>query len=213
MLFALCAAPSLVFVFFFSSRRRHTRCLSDWSSDVCSSDLRVSGMDHRTQERADGIFLFADAAWLDRLCWRTNPAPVDLLLPRADFLCAGALGESDRLHTSGCIVPDSLVAEQADHDAPSHSDCSFCHPRHWHGTTRSLVGTLPSGNEPRCVYLSHADRANPRGEPGCLLLPDQNLLAFQSDLYLPEMEHFTGGLTRLHLVARRHRGVRGHLLP
>src|SRR5205814_4099618 len=30
----------LVFVFFFSSRRRHTRCLSDWSSDVCSSDLQ-----------------------------------------------------------------------------------------------------------------------------------------------------------------------------
>src|SRR5262247_4694319 len=26
--------------FLFSSRRRHTRCLSDWSSDVCSSDLR-----------------------------------------------------------------------------------------------------------------------------------------------------------------------------
>src|SRR5437899_4195286 len=24
--------------FFFSGRRRHTRCLSDWSSDVCSSD-------------------------------------------------------------------------------------------------------------------------------------------------------------------------------
>src|SRR5215211_3195235 len=30
----------LVFVFFFfSSRRRHTRSLCDWSSDVCSSDL------------------------------------------------------------------------------------------------------------------------------------------------------------------------------
>src|SRR2546429_2017461 len=27
-------------VFFFSSRRRHTRCSRDWSSDVCSSDLR-----------------------------------------------------------------------------------------------------------------------------------------------------------------------------
>src|ERR1035441_10727199 len=26
------------FSLFFSSRRRHTRCLSDWSSDVCSSD-------------------------------------------------------------------------------------------------------------------------------------------------------------------------------
>src|SRR5699024_12045004 len=27
-------------VFFFSSRRRHTRSKRDWSSDVCSSDLR-----------------------------------------------------------------------------------------------------------------------------------------------------------------------------
>src|SRR6267154_1411653 len=26
--------------FFFSSRRRHTRWTGDWSSDVCSSDLR-----------------------------------------------------------------------------------------------------------------------------------------------------------------------------
>src|SRR5574337_728717 len=32
-LYALC------FVFFFSSRRRHTRLSGDWSSDVCSSDL------------------------------------------------------------------------------------------------------------------------------------------------------------------------------
>src|SRR5256884_2180790 len=37
---------SLIFIisicvfFFFSSRRRHTRCSRDWSSDVCSSDLR-----------------------------------------------------------------------------------------------------------------------------------------------------------------------------
>src|SRR5438034_3255639 len=28
-----------VIFFFFSSRRRHTRSLCDWSSDVCSSDL------------------------------------------------------------------------------------------------------------------------------------------------------------------------------
>src|SRR5258706_3706853 len=28
-----------VLFFFFSSRRRHTRLVSDWSSDVCSSDL------------------------------------------------------------------------------------------------------------------------------------------------------------------------------
>src|SRR2546429_1972603 len=29
--------------FFFSSRRRHTRCSRDWSSDVCSSDLSKTG--------------------------------------------------------------------------------------------------------------------------------------------------------------------------
>src|SRR5262249_57472369 len=28
-----------IYSFFFSSRRRHTRLVSDWSSDVCSSDL------------------------------------------------------------------------------------------------------------------------------------------------------------------------------
>src|SRR2546422_4263595 len=37
-------------VFFFSSRRRHTRCSRDWSSDVCSSDLAAG----RLAEGADG---------------------------------------------------------------------------------------------------------------------------------------------------------------
>src|SRR5215813_14929221 len=36
--------------FFFSSRRRHTRCGRDWSSDVCSSDLLV-GRDQRLAEQ------------------------------------------------------------------------------------------------------------------------------------------------------------------
>src|SRR5438105_15165571 len=30
---------SILLLFFFSSRRRHTRSTRDWSSDVCSSDL------------------------------------------------------------------------------------------------------------------------------------------------------------------------------
>src|SRR5690554_6046443 len=33
-----------MFCFFFSSRRRHTRCGRDWSSDVCSSDLKGPGV-------------------------------------------------------------------------------------------------------------------------------------------------------------------------
>src|SRR2546422_6978146 len=39
----------LFYVFFFSSRRRHTRCSRDWSSDVCSSDLIGSVFKEFTQ--------------------------------------------------------------------------------------------------------------------------------------------------------------------
>src|SRR5205809_4210709 len=38
---AIAAQPS---EFFFSSRRRHTRCSRDWSSDVCSSDLEAASI-------------------------------------------------------------------------------------------------------------------------------------------------------------------------
>src|SRR3712207_7901983 len=33
----------MLWLFFFSSRRRHTRYWRDWSSDVCSSDLKKMG--------------------------------------------------------------------------------------------------------------------------------------------------------------------------
>src|SRR2546430_6111691 len=38
---------STVLLFFFSSRRRHTRFDCDWSSDVCSSDLKQREEDPR----------------------------------------------------------------------------------------------------------------------------------------------------------------------
>src|SRR5215203_6985723 len=40
----------ICFFFFFSSRRRHTRYWRDWSSDVCSSDLFHSTVDHLTPQ-------------------------------------------------------------------------------------------------------------------------------------------------------------------
>src|SRR2546422_7090381 len=46
--------------FFFSSRRRHTRCSRDWSSDVCSSDLGLdlredpSSFEHEEGQADDG---------------------------------------------------------------------------------------------------------------------------------------------------------------
>src|SRR6266496_1841927 len=43
-----------MFLFFFSRRRRHTRSLRDWSSDVCSSDLfgRAIEKDTRADRQA-----------------------------------------------------------------------------------------------------------------------------------------------------------------
>src|SRR5438094_9624728 len=35
-------STTILSIFFFSSRRRHTRSYGDWSSDVCSSDLTAS---------------------------------------------------------------------------------------------------------------------------------------------------------------------------
>src|SRR2546429_6363223 len=49
--------------FFFSSRRRHTRCSRDWSSDVCSSDLPDSSVPLR---RPSPLFVHAASAFPDR---------------------------------------------------------------------------------------------------------------------------------------------------
>src|SRR5205809_4370661 len=48
-----------MFCFFFSSRRRHTRCSRDWSSHVCSSDLILGGLDTLSSGRVivDGVDL------------------------------------------------------------------------------------------------------------------------------------------------------------
>src|SRR5207253_6007813 len=50
------------FVFFFSSRRRHTRWPRDWSSDVCSSDLER----HAVQPAVAGTHGLEGSRLLDR---------------------------------------------------------------------------------------------------------------------------------------------------
>src|SRR2546430_4218957 len=53
----------LLLYFFFSSRRRHTRFDCDWSSDVCSSDLRAFGL-QRGMDHAGGVVGPILAWWL-----------------------------------------------------------------------------------------------------------------------------------------------------
>src|SRR5205807_3456339 len=47
--------PLDVSLFFFSSRRRHTRLQGDWSSDVCSSDLFFLAFENLGLIREDGV--------------------------------------------------------------------------------------------------------------------------------------------------------------
>src|SRR5437016_14032587 len=61
--------------FFFSSRRRHTRLVSDWSSDVCSSDLYLSawvslGRVSREQGKSDDAIEALSKAQIGRASCR-----------------------------------------------------------------------------------------------------------------------------------------------
>src|SRR5919205_117426 len=68
--------------FFFSSRRRHTRSLCDWSSDVCSSDLANVYLHH--------VF----DLWAAR--WRRREATGDMIIVRyADDIVVGFEHEAD----------------------------------------------------------------------------------------------------------------------
>src|SRR2546426_4522992 len=75
------------FFFFFSSRRRHTRLQGDWSSDVCSSDLRLLSSTPTKSEQPgqQGANFYTGAAfccpqgadqnryqYIDNLSWRSE---------------------------------------------------------------------------------------------------------------------------------------------
>src|SRR5207237_2138764 len=50
---SVCSQYVLFSFFFFSSRRRHTRFKCDWSSDVCSSDLRAASSAARSASETE----------------------------------------------------------------------------------------------------------------------------------------------------------------
>src|SRR2546430_9591198 len=78
---------TLVFSFFFSSRRRHTRFDCDWSSDVCSSDLthhaeaEVSRLNDSRMYWPDRNLVYALAP--DRHKWKRRAVVLELFgLPK-----------------------------------------------------------------------------------------------------------------------------------
>src|SRR5699024_3698330 len=106
----------LVYFFFFSSRRRHTRSKRDWSSDVCSSDLRL--VVRSIPRLGRGV----SCGWI-----RCDPAPVFTVDPPAGGTIADA-GHSCRFGLPVVRCPDSLPSggpssgrvRTARPDTPSH---------------------------------------------------------------------------------------------
>src|SRR6266498_4887898 len=152
----MCTAWFAIF-FFFSSRRRHTRCGRDWSSDVCSSDLTpnpariydalLGGKDNFPADR-DAAHAILAAAPQARQGARENRA----FLQRAvRFLAAEAgirqfLDIGTGLPTQGnvhqvaqAVAPDARVV-YVDHDpvVHAHADALLAN----HTTTVAVLADL-----------------------------------------------------------------------
>src|SRR5260221_3394947 len=91
-----------MFFFFFSSRRRHTRSLCDWSSDVCSSDLVGSQIDY--------LYFVLEG----RLAIKTRSGDPIALLESGEIIGEMSLVDPAPTSVSVEVVADSTLLRIAD---------------------------------------------------------------------------------------------------
>src|SRR6266498_5031076 len=97
--------------FFFSSRRRHTRCGRDWSSDVCSSDLVLDAIGDPKLSTLPGVVTLQGR----------GPSPT-LLEDLDTFLPARDLTRNRKKYFIGVLDP--CASAELTRGCPW--DCSFC---------------------------------------------------------------------------------------
>src|SRR5439155_11346764 len=90
----------LIIIFFFSSRRRHTRWPRDWSSDVCSSDL--SNSHRRVSVSASAILSGGSLTVLPTACLPYGPSAISpyvssTAVPREERNCTIFRSEERRV--------------------------------------------------------------------------------------------------------------------
>src|SRR5437879_5553246 len=109
-----------VCLFFFSSRRRHTRYIGDWSSDVCSSDLRSLGHRAVVRVRVGNGGRFGGGVWTapqvgakirGGFCRRGNAG-----------LDAGAPGAQRSVETHRGVARENLADRSAGRNLETGSD-------------------------------------------------------------------------------------------
>src|SRR5260370_9229649 len=95
-------------VFFFSSRRRHTRFKCDWSSDVCSSDLHIQAFAHHRESLAHAFF------GRDQFGWSSFPSPFPPRLGSHSFRSMIPKYSPDRLPISRKREPSLTRLRRSD---------------------------------------------------------------------------------------------------
>src|SRR3989449_10273604 len=104
--------------FFFSSRRRHTSCSRDWSSDVCSSDLNTPAEAERLYARAE--FLYRQAGDLAGGAEAQQGRGL-LLLDRDDYARARTVLEGALPTRLGPGSPPAAALARPSLGEPSHA--------------------------------------------------------------------------------------------
>src|ERR1039458_10706823 len=135
---------------FFSSRRRHTRCLSDWSSDVCSSDLLQADfqMLNSAGEMGRALVRLRDAGGWKRAACHSGMLP-DAICPILDL----PLLRTDR--------PYDVHALEACDVGISECDALIAQTGSVLVTSRSAGGRALSVLPPHHVVLAQRDQLVP----------------------------------------------------
>src|SRR6266498_3149785 len=112
-------------LFFFSSRRRHTRCGHDWSSDVCSSDLGPVAVQTIQSLHVDCLFMgvhgidpgagFTSPNLVEAETNRAMVAATRRLVVLADHTKCGVVGLSTiaSLDEASVLITDSGLEPEA----------------------------------------------------------------------------------------------------
>src|SRR5690606_4903 len=126
-------------LFFFSSRRRHTRFSRDWSSDVCSSDLT---------EQVSVAFCRPGLPSLDR--------------PERRFR-----GSCPLFRRSGCPEPHTKGKHGSNLSSKPTASLSGCHPSHaGHSIKASAQDLSRLQSRTGCAFSLSASGIRPPNMPG-----------------------------------------------
>src|SRR5687768_16809563 len=164
-----------MFSFFFSSRRRHTRCSRDWSSDVCSSDLVTRFVLAISVVKADGTIqrLFHGTDWTDTANNFTLTAAAPVVTGeklRVLYGSATPATFAQAVHPTTTVKPAGVRGRDIDvYVGPQGGTLvRWANVQSWEGTyRRTLDRDLEFGND----YAVSQDYDNPETSGNMVIRP------------------------------------------